>query len=1082
MHMTATSLSSSASPALRPIEDAYPLTRIQQALLLRCLTYPDQPLYLGQWWAVLEGELDTPAFSQAWQEAVDRHTALRSGFHWELKDQPFQVVHRQAKLPITLSDWTGTENWQEALADFLSQDRDLPFDIKKPPLMRLAVIRLAPRRHIIVWTRHHLTVDGWSLGILLDEVLTRYKAHVHGRPHGLATAPAFRSYVDWEKTRDQDRAREHWQSTLDSLPDIDLSAPHPISLNDARKPDIHSATRLLSADLAARLNDLARTAQVTVSTVLQTAWVLVCDRLLNQDAVLFGSVETIRPPHLEHGDAPALVGIQIQVQPVLARLDATPLGAWMQAMQSAMTLARDAGPLSMDDLRKLLSLPADSLPFDSLVGFQNYPLDEAAAFDGSGLAMTHSGDATLPDMPLNLMVERQSNGLSLQLMADRRYVSAAEADLRLDMLVQALTLMPDAVHVPVDQIDTLPPGVSAFLQPPDSAGPIQAPRPSVITTILAHAVSQSEAPAIVYGDERLNYGELHALATAVADCLQAQGIGPGARVGLHIERSPLAIAAILGIMLRGAAYVPIDIDAPEDRKAFIATEAGLNAIVSASPEHIAGRASIALQGLAAPALAATHPRQTARQWPTGTDEAYVIFTSGSTGRPKGVSITHDNLSYHVDARNKTHPGLPNRTLLLTFPLIFDGSVTGIFGTLSVGGKLVLPLPEQVTDPDRLAGLIEQEGVTQTIMIPSQWGLMLATRQPGKLASLELAIVGGEACPRELVEQHHALLPNTRFCNEYGPTETTVWATFELCQPGETGPVAIGRPIPGMRAYVVDRRGRLCPPGTTGELLIAGPGIARGYVGQPELTAERFVANPFHDDAGCLIAYRSGDQVALGFDGKLRFQGRSDDQVKVSGYRIELDEINACLRRFPGVAEAATIVHQPDAQARPILVAHVAGPGPENRDALLAHARRSLPAYMVPHDIVLHERLPRTSAGKLDRQKLPPPVLQEDAAIAPEGATETLIAQVWQSVLSRNSINRHDDFFAIGGRSLDAMQVVSRLRRELNVSLDLIDLFETPRLSDLAERLNGRHKQDAAPAIQKRQRTRIDLPTAGEPRA
>lgn len=1079
--MLMTSPSSNASSALRPIEDAYPLTRMQQALLLRCLTYPDQPLYMGQWWAMLEGELDAEAFCRAWQGAVDRHTALRSGFHWDLKDQPFQVVHRQAALPITQSDWTDTGNWQAALQDFLARDRDTPFDIKKPPLMRLALLRLAPTRHIVVWTRHHLTVDGWSLGILLDEVFTQYKAFSSGQAHGLKPAPAFRSYVEWETSRSPDQAREHWRSVLSAMPDVDLSMQRPLSLNDTRRPDIHSSVRQLQAGPAARLHELARAAQVTVSTVLQAAWALVSDRLSNQDAVLFGSVETIRPPHLEQGNGPALVGIQIQVQPVLARLDATPLGTWMHTLQSAASLARDAGPLGMDDLRLLLSLPTDSVPFDSLVGFQNYPLDEAAALQGSGLSMTDNGDTTLPDMPLNLMVERQADGgLSLQLMADRRYVSAEEAALRLDMLAHTLALMPDAIHTPVTQIDALPPAVTSSLLHAAPAAQVPAARPSVIATIAGLAAAHPDAPAVVHGEERLTYGQLLALAGAIARRLQAGGVRPGARVGLHIERSPLAIAAMLGIMLSGAAYVPIDLNAPEDRKAFMIAEAGLTAMATAEPGSIAGKAGIALRDLMPAALAEPLPAHAEHPWPASSDEAYVLFTSGSTGRPKGVSITHGNLSYHVDARKQAHPGLPNRSQLLTFPLIFDGSVTCIFGALSVGGKLVLPLPDEANDPDRLAALVARESVTQTIMIPSQWALMLSCSHPDKLAGLELAIVGGEACPRELVEQHYAVLPDTRFCNEYGPTETTVWATYELCRPGDTGPVAIGRPIPGMRTYVADRRGRICPPGTIGELLIAGPAIAKGYAGRPELTAERFIANPFQDDPAYQTVYRSGDQVALGFDGKLRFQGRADDQVKVSGYRIELDEINACLRGFAGVSEVATIVHQSGRHA--MLVSHVAGHGLDSRDALLAHARGGLPAYMVPQDIVLHDRLPRTPTGKLDRRQLPAPRLAETAVAAPQGETESLIAQVWQSVLSRASVGRHDDFFAIGGRSLDAMQVVSRLRRELKASIELIDLFETPRLSDLAERLLERQAAHAAPAIPKRQRARIDLAAATDTRS
>ncbi|MGB6105900.1 MAG: amino acid adenylation domain-containing protein [Pusillimonas sp.] len=1067
--------SATEKPVLRPIEDAYPLTRIQQGLLVRCLSYPDQPLYMGQWWAVLDGELAEAEFCAAWQAVVDRHTALRSGFHWDLKDHPFQVVHRHALLPIARHDWSGVPHWRQQLDALLAEDRGTPFDIKKPPLMRLALIRLDKARHCVVWTRHHLTVDGWSLGIILDEVFTIYKALRTGPDHGLLPAASFRAYVDWEKSRDAVNARRHWQAALPAEPDGGPINQRPISLTEPREPDIHSTHRTLSAVHAENLGKLARSAQLTVSTLVQAAWALLTSRLGNHDTVLFGSVETLRPPHLENDSAAALVGIQIHIQPVLARIDATPLGDWMRALQAQAAQARAAGPIGMDDLRELLGLPPDSLAFDSLVGYQNYPLDEAGAFSGSGLTLAESGDTTLPDMPLNLMVERQASGLSLQLMHDRRYYSTADAELRLNMLAHTLSILPDALNLPVARIDTLPASLRDSLLRGGFTPLTHQNPPSVIHAILGHAAARPDAIAIVHGEQRLSYHGLLVSARAVASRLEAQGIQPGDRVGLHLERMPLALAAMLGIMLRGAAYVPLDPDSPEDRKAFIASEAELAAIVSALPDTVGGMSPVVVADFALPPVGGGAPID-APAPPSG-DEAYVIFTSGSTGRPKGVAVTHGNLSYHVAARNQAHPGLPNRILLLTFPLIFDGSVTGIFGTLSVGGTLVLPLPIEASDPDRLARLIAREGVTQTIMIPSQWNLMLSSASCSSLAGLELAIVAGEACPRDLVERHHAHLPATRLCNEYGPTEATVWATLEHCLPNETGPVAIGQAIPGTRVYVADRHKRICPPGATGELLIAGPGIARGYVGRPELTAERFIANPFCSAADFATAYRSGDQVTLGFDGKLRFQGRDDDQVKISGYRIELDEIGACLLQAPGVRDAVAVVHRASPQAPALIVGHVAGPSLPSAETLLRHAQGMLPAYMVPNSIVLHDRLPRNASGKLDRQALPSPALQASTAAPPEGATEQQIAQVWQSVLDRGAVGRHDDFFALGGKSLDAMQVVSRLRRELSLPIDLIDLFEAPRLSDLAQRLLNQ-AGSATPAIRKRQRVRVDL--AGAP--
>ncbi|MCC2597577.1 amino acid adenylation domain-containing protein [Pusillimonas sp. MFBS29] len=1063
---------SAETPAVRPIEDAYPLTRIQQALLVRCIAYPEQGLYTGQWWAILDGKLDEPLFCEAWQEVVNRHSALRSGFHWEIKDHPFQVVHRLAALPIVRHDRTDAADWRGQLDALLAEDRNQGFDIRKPPLMRLTLIRLPADRHCIIWTRHHLTVDGWSLGILLDEVFVIYKALLDGRDHGLLPAPAFRTYADWESSRDGEPARRHWQAALQAGSDTDQEW---IPLAQARgEPDIRLVSQELSATDTASLVEFARSAQLTVSTLIHVAWAVVNSRLLNRNTVLFGSVETIRPPHLESSASAHLVGIQIQTQPVLAHLDETPLQTWALALQTQTAQARAAGPISLDELGAAMGLPSGTLPFDSLLAYQNYPLDEAGALTGSGLRMLESGDTTVPDMPLNLMIERRAEGgLHLQLMHDLRHYAKADAALRLDMLAHALAVLPGQANIPVAQLDILPPTLRDTLQKGGYTPLIQEQPASVLHAVLEHAAGQPYAPAVVYGEQRLSYGDLLAWARAISVQLEVHGVQPGTRVGLHLERTPQALAAILGIMLRGASYVPLDVNAPEDRKTFMAAQAGLGAILSATPEAVGGMTPLAAEAgppATAPSPIAAIPGNRPE------DEAYVIFTSGSTGKPKGVAVAHGNLSYHVAARNQAHPGRPNRILLLTFPLIFDGSVTGIFGTLATGGTLVLPQPIEASDPDRLARLIARENVSQTIMIPSQWNLMLSSAAGSDLKQLELAIVAGEACPRELVERHHAQLPGTQLCNEYGPTEATVWATLESCSPGETGPVSIGRPIPGTCAYVADTRGRLCPPGAVGELLVAGPGIASGYVGRPDLTAERFLANPYDDTGRCARMYRTGDQVTLGFDGKLHFQGRADDQVKISGYRIELEEISACLLQAPGVSDAVAVVHHAHPQAQPQIVGHVAGSALPSTQAVLRHIQERLPAYMVPHSIVLHERLPRGASGKLDRKALPAPVQQAGTSAPPEGEVEQRIAQVWQSVLERSNIGRHDDFFALGGKSLDAMQVVSRLRREMNLAVELVDLFEAPRLADLARRLRS-PRGDAAPAIRKRQRVRVDLGAA-----
>ncbi|MEM8854891.1 MAG: non-ribosomal peptide synthetase, partial [Pseudomonadota bacterium] len=635
---------------------------------------------------------------------------------------------------------------------------------------------------------------------------------------------------------------------------------------------------------------------------------------------------------------------------------------------------------------------------------------------------------------------------------------------------------PQAAGQSLSQVDPFPASAqAALLEGPCRGAPLVWSGQTVLARIERHAAERPGAPAVTFAGDTLTYSDLVGTAQAIAARLRDEGVAQGARVGLHMERTPLAIAAILGIMVAGAAYVPLDVAAPDARKAAILDDGAVDWVVSADPQVVAGRSAIALADLPTPPVSPREPSGPAL--PQGQDEAYVIFTSGSTGRPKGVSVGHDNLGFHVEARQAAYPDGPIERFLLTFSLTFDGSVTGLFCTLADGGTLVLPRALDMDDPERMAALIAREAVTHTIMIPSQWALVLAGAAPGDLASLKSVVVAGEAASRDLIARHGALLPSTRLINEYGPTETTVWATYEVVRTDAAGPVPIGSPIPGTSAFVVDDRGQLAPPGTVGELWIGGPHVARGYVGAPSLTDARFVADRLTPGApeGARL-YRTGDRVSLTPAGKLQFHGRADDQVKVSGYRIELDEVATALLTDPRIEEAVVVTHRASASAAPILVAHVAGASVPSADDVQQHARRHLPAYMVPHRVVAHDRLPKTAAGKVDRQRLPAPSLNPVDRVAPQGPTEEAVAEAWSDILGIGDVGRFDDFFAIGGGSLAGMQVISRLRRALNVEAELVDLLEAPRLADFAARVStAKARQGPATAAPKRrQRARVDL--------
>jgi amino acid adenylation domain-containing protein len=631
----------------------------------------------------------------------------------------------------------------------------------------------------------------------------------------------------------------------------------------------------------------------------------------------------------------------------------------------------------------------------------------------------------------------------------------------------------------------------------------------------AQAARTPEASALVCVDEHLTYLELNRRANQLAHYLVALGVGPETRVGICMERGPELIVAILGVLKAGGAYVPLDPDYPAERLVFMRDDAQVTVLITKSMydlrftmydlDHsdaaIINRTSkivhldtdwpqIAQRSTAAPVVP-LHPNNL----------AYVIYTSGSTGRPKGVQVSHANAVHSTRARMH-HYHAPFTTYLLLTAVAFDASVTGIFWTLSQGARLVLPPEALLRDLPRLAEHFAQQQISHITSLASLYTLLLAQARPRQLAALKTVIVAGEACPSALIAQHHALLPDCALCNEYGPTEATVWSSVYTSHALPMPMVPIGRPITNTQIYLLDARLQPVPIGVAGELYLSGPQIARGYLGRPDLTAERFVPNPFGDCrlqiADCRTTqsaisyrlsaigyrlYRTGDLARYLPDGNLIFIGRADHQVKLRGYRIELGEIETALLVCPNVRAAITLLRE-DVPGDQRLVAYVVpggvravreppvqGVSEQHSDAdaavlisdprsLIPDLRRSLqaqlPAYMIPAAFVLLDALPLTPNGKVDRKALPAPDgTRPDHAttyVAPHTAEEQLLAQIWADLLRQDRVGLNDNFFDLGGHSLLATQVIARLSVAFGVKLPLRTLFERPTVAELAERV------------------------------
>jgi amino acid adenylation domain-containing protein len=587
----------------------------------------------------------------------------------------------------------------------------------------------------------------------------------------------------------------------------------------------------------------------------------------------------------------------------------------------------------------------------------------------------------------------------------------------------------------------------------------------VVQLFEEQARRRPDAPAVACAGERLTYGELNRRANRVAHHLRALGAGPGVLVGVCLERSPEVVVGILGALKAGAAYVPLDPSYPTERLAFmledtscpvLLTREGLRPLLPAGPRAVCLDAD----------------RETLERAPdddpspsaSGDDLAYVIYTSGSTGRPKGVMVTRRNLAHSTAARIAYYAEPPERFLLVS-PFAFDSSVAGLFGTLCRGGTLVLPAEEHAGDPARLAELIDRERVTDVLCVPSLY-LYLLDGGPGPLRSLRTVVVAGEAASGALAARHRALLPHAALVNEYGPTEASVWCTAYRCEgPAEREQLPIGRPVANTRVYLLDSARQPVPAGVPGELYVGGAGVARGYFNRPELTVEAFVPDPFGGPGDRL--YRTGDLARWLPDGNIEFLGRLDHQVKVRGHRIELGEVEAALAQHPDVQQAVAVARE-DKPGDRQLVAYVV---PRPRAAPTAGGLRQflkgrLPAAMVPSAFVTLAALPRTPGGKVDRRALPAPLPAEAGAgeyVLPADKVEEALAGIFGEVLGVRRVGARDDFFDLGGHSLTATQVVSRIRQRLHVELPLSALFAAPTVAALRRALGEARADKTAPA-------------------
>jgi amino acid adenylation domain-containing protein/non-ribosomal peptide synthase protein (TIGR01720 family) len=1023
------------------LADAFGLSPMQQGMLFHTLRDPSG-VYVEQLHCVLEGIDDFDAFERAWQRLADQEPMLRTSFHWEQLPEPVQAVHRQARLPLVRADWRdrSSAEQQELLARTLEEDRLRGFDLTEAPALRLLVARLDEARHLFLWTHHHILMDGWCFSLILGDLFAMYGAELGRVEPPRPRRATFRSYIAWLRRQDGAQAAAHWSKIVGSSEGTRLGDA--LATPRAQRPAA-PVRRTLDAETTRALEAVARQARVPLSTLIHAAWAVVLSRYAPGPEVVFGSTTSGRPAELPGVEG--IIGLFINTLPL--RVDVRPdqpLQPWLAALRDQQADLRHHEIVPLWEVQQRSAAPAGRELFDSIVVFENFPIDTSLTQPPGGVRVSQVEVVEQPHY-LVTAVAAPAAELPLTLLFEPTRLSDAAAQRLADHWAEVLSGLADP------RVRRL--GDLARISSQDrheleswARSPAPASHPGVLERFEVQVHHSPQAVAIRAGERALTYAELDTRSTRLAHVLVRLGVREGAAVGVCLERSIALGVAQLGVLKAGAAFVAMDPKHPDDHLRFVLQDTAARVLLAS--EAVARRLPGPWTGVPLDEDTPLEGESESELLPRALgpeDLAYIIYTSGSTGRPKGVAVRHGGLAQLVTWHLHTYELGPHDRCALVASPGFDASVWEIWPALASGAALSVPPDEVRADPARLVRWLCEERVTVTFLPTPLAEAVLSEPWPEDTA-LRALLTGGD----RLTRRPEPGLP-FRLVNHYGPTEVTVVTTAGRVAPAGLGAPDIGRPIAGLRCRVLDDHLELVPIGVAGDLYVAGEGLARGYWARPGATAERFVPDPFGPPGSRM--YRTGDRVRWSDEGALEFLERADRQVKLRGHRIELGEIEHQLATHPAV-RAAVVERRHDLPGEPRLVAYVvptdAAPS-ELSESLRAHLRAALPHYMVPSTFVTLGALPLNASGKVDRAALPAPPGGGGEDV-PSTALERQLVGLFAEVLHVERVGVHDDFFALGGHSLLATQLVSRIRGVLGTEVPLRDVFEASTPAGLAARL------------------------------
>jgi len=1041
------------------LEDIYPVSPLQQGLIFHSLYAPEAGMYCNQFSCMLTGELNTDMFLQAWRYLVARHPILRTAFLLDEVEQPLQLVYKNVEMPVDHVDWRNlseeeqAQRWQE----YLLGDRRKPFVFDQAPLMRFALIRCAAHRYYFLWSHHHALLDGWCTPLIFQEVFDVYEALSRKQKISSATGRPYRDYIAWLQMQDQPSAEKYWRAALQDFSTCTSFGPG-VTPHAAENADNHgdraTYTVTLESESASQLVDFVRHHQLTLNTLMQGVWALFLNRYSNEQDVVFGITVSGRPAELV--DVDRMIGLFINTVPLRVKVrPEVRVVDWLRALFEQNQVLRRFEYTPLTDIQKWSDIPNGQPLFESLLVFENFPVDWAVERNAEKIGIREIVFSEQTHYPMTITAAHvPAQGLVLRfeywndLFPEYTLVRMAN---HFQRLIESVVCTPDAR---LTDLSILTATERNQLLVDWNATEADYSQDRCIHELFEAQVEKDpDTVAVVFEDQQLTYAQLNAKANQLAHYLHAQGVGPEVLVGICVERSLEMVIGLLGILKAGGAYLPIDPDYPEERIAFMLEDAQpvLSLVHTATrevlPENISTVINMDAQWQAIAQFSEDNPSHTAQVQ----NLAYVIYTSGSTGKPKGSMLAHQGVVNRLEWMQRQYQLDASDSILQKTPFSFDVSVWEFFWPLLTGARLVVAPPGAHKDGLGIAQIVQDEVITVMHFVPSMLSVFLDAPDVLACRSLRHVICSGEALPVNLQNKFFEKLP-AHLHNLYGPTEASIDVTMWPCKRyTDAAIVPIGRPIDNTQIYLLDTFLNPVPVGVAGELYIGGVGLARGYQNRAALTAERFIPSPFCKQSGERL-YRTGDLARYRADGNIEYLGRTDHQVKIRGFRIELGEIETALLQHEQIKEAVAIVREDDTNDKRLVAYIVGTESALDIEAIRAHLKIRLPDYMIPAAFVFLDRLPLTTNGKLDRKSLPDPVISIQLTreyVAPRNPTEEILAWVWNKALQVERVGIDDNFFELGGDSIRSIEVVS-LAREKGLIFSVEQLYRNPTIRELAQ--------------------------------